>query len=197
MKIYPPAESTGLSTTDGHVDDFGRFFNELRSRWVKVERLQEYDESDFEGYQAFKNGDFATARKLVQEMVRGQEEIYTLARQRDISMVRIRICDLPLSSYLVNYEIPAYLADIECGEDIRFINSRDIQQLLSDSGISDYVLYDDTRVVALIYDEATARVREARLVDSPALVTRYAELSDELIERSVPMLESPIYRSVI
>ena len=54
MAIYPPAKSRSIRSTNGHMDDFDTFFNELRSRWVKVERLQEYDESDSAGYQAFK-----------------------------------------------------------------------------------------------------------------------------------------------
>ncbi len=43
MAIYPPAKSRSISTANGHTDDFDKFFNELRSRWVKVERLQQYD----------------------------------------------------------------------------------------------------------------------------------------------------------
>ncbi len=104
MAIYPPAKSRSIRATNGHTDDFDTFFNELRSRWVKVERLQEYDESDSAGYQAFRRGDYAEARKLVQQMVRSQTALYSHAQQFGVAMIRIRICDLPLSPYMVHYE---------------------------------------------------------------------------------------------
>jgi len=195
MSIYPPAEYSRLTVADGRVEEFGALFNELRTRWVKVERLQEYDESPFEGYLAFRRGDHAEAQRLVREMVKSQTEFYSLVRERGISMVRVRICDLPLSPYLVHYEMAAYLADAECGEDIRLVDSADIADLLAQTGVSDYVLFDDRRVVALLYDEDTARLREARLVEDPELVARYVALSDELINRSAPLLDSPIYAS--
>jgi len=178
------------------MDDFDTFFNELRSRWVKVERLQEYDESDSAGYQAFKRGEYAEARNLVQQMVRSQTTNYSRARRFGVAMIRIRSCDLPLSPYLVHYEIPAYLADVECGEDIRFVDSRLIEDLLTDSGSSDYILFDDKRVTALIYDVASATLQDVLLTEDPAVVRQYVEISDELIRRSVPMLESPIFEAV-
>jgi hypothetical protein len=196
MAIYPPAKSRSISTTNGHTDDFDTFFNELRSRWVKVERLQEYDESDSAGYQAFKRGDYAESRTLVQQMVRSQTGIYAHAQQFGVIMIRIRICELPLSPYLVHYEIPAYLADIECGEDIRFVDARLIDDLLTDTGISDYVLFDDKRVTALIYDAASATLQDVLMTEDQAVVRQYVEVSDELIRRSVPMLESPIFEAI-
>jgi len=178
------------------VDDFDKFFRELRSRWVKVERLQEYDESDSVAYQAFRRGDYAEARNLVQKMVRSQTDFYSHVQRFGVAMTRIRICDLPLSPYLVHYEIPAYLADIECGEDIRFVDARLIDDLLTDSGISDYVLFDDKRVTALIYDTASATLQDVLLTEDPAVVQQYVEISDELISKSIPMLESPIFEAI-
>lgn len=196
MAIYPPTKSRSISTTNGHTDDFDKFFNELRSRWVKVERLQEYDESDSAAYQAFRRGHYAEARALVQDMVRSQTDIYAHARRFGVAMIRIRICELPLSAYLVHYEIPAYLADIECGEDIRFVDSRLIGDLLTDSGISDYVLFDDKRVIALIYDPASATLQDVLLTEDQEVVRQYVEISNELIRRSIPMLESPIFEAI-
>jgi hypothetical protein len=195
MTIYPPASFRHLSTTSGGVDDFPALFRQLRRRWVKVERMQEYDESGSAGYQAFKKGAYGEARRLVQDMVKSQDEIYSHARRYAISMIRVRICDLPLSPYLVHYEIPAYLADLDCGEDIRFVDSRDIGDLLVPTGISDYVLFDDKRVIVLIYAEETGRLAEARLVEDRDLVKEYVEISDQLIRRSNPMLDSPIFQS--
>ncbi len=129
-------------------------------------------------------------------MVKSQADIYSHTQRFGVAMIRVRICELPLSPYLVHYEIPAYLADIECGEDIRFVDSRLIDDLLTDSGISDYVLFDDKRVIALIYDLASATLQDVLLTEDQEVVRRYVEISDELIRRSVPMLESPIFENI-
>lgn len=193
MKIYPPATYRPLSTTSGGVDDFMTFFRGLRSRWVKVEFLQEYDESGFAGYEAFKRGDHVEAARLVRDQVMNQDEIYSHAREREVAMIRLRICQLPLTSYLIHYEFAAYLADIEQGEDIRFIDASDVGRMFAETNISDFVLFDDRVVIALIYDLQTSTLEEARLVEDPALVKAYAGVADRLIQESVPMLESRIY----
>ena len=197
MKIYPPAPYRPLRTTSGGVDDFMTFFRDLRSRWVKVEFLQEYDESGFAGYEAFKRGDYIEAARLVHDQVVNQDEIYSHAREQDVTMIRIRVCKTPLTSYLIHYEFAAYLADIEQGEDVRLIDARDIGRIITDMGVSDFVLFDDRVVIALIYNLQTRSLEEARLVEDPSLVKTYASVADLLIQESVPMLESRIYLDAI
>jgi hypothetical protein len=196
QKLFPPNVSRPLSISDGHVDEFGVLFESLDSRWVKVERMPEYDESDFEGYRWFKRGDYVAGAHLVQEMVRGQTDVYDKARAGNISMTRIRIFDLPLSDYLTYYEIPAYEADIECGEAILFVASADVEDLLS-AGLIDYVLFDDRCVVTLQYDETTLQLREARLVDDPVLVRGFLAVTADLISRAVPMKKTKVYQDAL
>lgn len=193
-RLYPPSNARSIRSTDGHVDEFATFFAGLRSRWVKVERLQAYDESDFEGYRAFKDGDYITAKRLVREMVKSQTDVYAHARRFGVSMIRIRICDLPLSSYLRHYEIAAYEADIECGEDVRFVEATSISEVLAATGISDYVLFDDARVTALIYDTESGTMKDVLLTEDAGTVRSYVQLSDVLIDLSTPMLKSSIYQ---
>jgi hypothetical protein len=112
-------------------------------------------------------------------------------------MIRVRICELPLSPCLVHYEIPAYLADIECGEDIRFVDAEQISDLFFETGISDYVLFDGRRVTALVYDLSTATPEDVLLTDDPAVVAQYAEVSDELIRGPLPCWTAPSNRSSV
>lgn len=193
MRIYPPTDYLPLNVTGGGIREFMQLFRQLRRRWVKVEFLQEYDESGFSGYEAFKRGYYEEAARLVREMVKSQDEIYSHARRYRVAMTRVRVCRLPLSSYLLNYEFAAYRADIECGEDIRFIDEREISDLIAETGISDFLVFDDEKVVALIYDLASSTLREARLVERPELVEQYVQVADRLIALSTPMLNSPLY----
>jgi hypothetical protein len=192
--LYPPTPAHSIRSTDGHVDEFDTFVTALRHRWVKVEFLQAYDESDSAGYRAFLAGDYFAAGQLVQKMVKAQTEFYDHAREFNVALTRVRICEMPLSPYLLHYEIPAYEADIECGEDVRFVDHRDVEDLIVSTGVSDYVLFDEARVTALIYDEHAGIMRDVLLAEDPVVVHSYVKLSDRLIELSVPMLESPIYR---
>lgn len=193
MALYPPTKYRRLNTTAGGVDDFMTFFRSLHKSWMKIEVLQEYDESGFTGYDAFGNGDYDEAARLVREMVMSQRELYGHAAEHKISMTRIRICELPLSPYLRHYEFAAYLADIECGEDIRLVSADDVRSLLDETGISDFVLFDRERVIALLYDVRSGSLQEARLVEDTELVQSYSAVADELMRASVPMLQSPIY----
>jgi hypothetical protein len=195
-RIYPPDRFRPLEISGGGINEFSRFFGELKKTWIKIERLQEYDESYAEGYQAFKRGDYAAARRLAQEMVKGQIDVYSVAKERNLKMIRIRIYDLPITSYLRYYEIPCYEADIECGEEIRFVFSGDIHDLLEETNISDYVVFDDVRVVALLYDVERAALEEARLVEDRDLIGKYLEVTSQLIERSVPMKASAVYKEM-
>jgi len=172
------------------------FFRAVRKCWVKIEFLQRYDESGSAGYDAFMKGDYGEAAARVREMVASQQELYAHATDRQISMIRIHVCELPLSSYLKNYEFAAYLADIEHGEDIRLVDAADIRQLLDETGISDFVLFDRERLIALIYDLDAGTLKEARLVEDAALVDAYSAMADELMKASTPMLQSAIYLDV-
>lgn len=198
MRIYPPPVSVPLATTDGVVDDFGKYFAKLKSRWVKVERQQHYEELESPGYQRLLRGDYAEAGRLAQEMIREHGNTYSdFAREHGISMIRLRICDLPLSPYLAHYEIPGYVAVAERGTPVLFVDAREISDLLLTTGISDYVLFDEQRVMVLLYpDDGSGVLREARLVEDPSLVSEYVKVTDKLIERSVPMHDSPIFQSV-
>ncbi|HEY9476381.1 MAG TPA: hypothetical protein VIS06_21335, partial [Mycobacteriales bacterium] len=45
------------------------------------------------------------------------------------------------------------------------------------------------------YDLATGTLEDVLLTDDPAVVAQYTEVSDELIRRSTPMLDSPVYQT--
>jgi len=184
-----------LTTRDGHVEEFWGLFSGLSKRWVKVEFLQEYDESGSPAYRTFREGDHREAERLVKEMVRSQTEFYSLARERGLEMIRIRVYWLPLSDYLRYYEIPAYEADVECGEDVRFLPGTRIPPGLCD-GLTDYVLFDDERVVTLEYEGTTPQLRRARLVEGRESVDRYLEITRSLLDLSERMHDDPVYREV-
>jgi hypothetical protein len=84
-----------------------------------------------------------------------------------------------------------------CGEEIRFVDSVEIADLLESTGLSDYLLFDDRTVVALVYDEATGRLRQALRSDHLKAIRTYRDISEELLQRSVPMPDSPVVMTAL
>lgn len=192
---YPPSPARAATVDGGGVAEFFELFKRLRSRWVKVEYLQHYDESGSEAYSAFQHEDYSLAQQLVRESVKSQTEVYSLAREHSVKMQRIRVYDAPLSPYLRHYELAAYEADIECGEEIFFIDRPAADSILGNSAVSDFVLWDDFAVLGLIYDVEAGRLRKAVISENPATIEAYTVAVQGLLESALPMFESPIYQA--
>jgi hypothetical protein len=186
---YPPSNFEPLTIRGGGFAEFGDLFRRLRRRWVKVEFLQKYDETGSDAYAAHLRGDHATAAVLVTQDVKGQW-VYNHAREHDVEMVRIRVYRTPLSDYLVNFEYHAYVADMEMGEQIYALDWERASELINQTGVSDFLIFDDWAVVALLYDEASGVVQEARLISDPQEIGMYIALSDKLLQASEPFDDS-------
>src|SRR5438094_7043494 len=115
MQIYPPEPSKNLTIENHGIKEFGSLFDELKSQWIKVEFMQEYNESGRPAYDTFKRGDYEKAASLVRSTVARQTYMYDLASKKNLTLSRIRVYETPLSSYLRHYEIHAYLEDIKQG----------------------------------------------------------------------------------
>ena len=53
---YPPQNYQDMTIDGGGFTEFGELFRQLRSHWVKVEFLQEYDETGSKAYESFIRG---------------------------------------------------------------------------------------------------------------------------------------------
>lgn len=178
MQLYPPAAYDPLPIQGGGFVAFMEMFKNLHHRWFKFERRQHYDESGFDGYDAFKIGDYETARRRVSEMVRSQHEIYGYAHAHQIRMTRVRAVELPLSDYIRHYEIHAYQEDMDQGEDIRLFAADDARIFLDSTGVGDYLMFDD-QVVTLHYNDHD-QLEEARLVTDPETARLYSHITGYL-----------------
>jgi len=185
---YPPKEYSSLTIAGGGFAEFGELFARLRRRWVKVEFLQYYDESGSLAFDAFLNGDFEVAAQTVARDVK-EQNVYDVARENGVSMVRVRVYRVPLSDYLSKFEYFAYIADEEMGEQVFTVNWESVEGLIRNTGVSDFLIFDDWGVVALLYNESTGQVREARLVSDPSEIRAYSALAEKLIDTGEPFKE--------
>lgn len=182
---YPPVDYQPLTISGGGFTEFGDLFRRLRRRWVKVEFQQAYDETGSEAFAAHLDGRHDQAAELVKRDVKAQW-VYDHAREHGVEMTRIRVYEEPLTSYLALFEYHAYVADHEMGERLYAVARPRASDLIERSRASDFLVFDDWGVVALLYGDDGA-VREARLVTDAPEVATYESLVGLLLERSEPL----------
>lgn len=186
VPTYPPTAFRPLTINGGGFEEFAELFGRLRKRWIKVEFVQSYDETGSEAYSAHLKGEHQLAATLVRNDVKGQW-VYDHARQHGVQMIRIRIYRAPLTDYLAHFEYHAYLADEEMGEAIYTVEWDKAAKSLLGAHVSDFLVFDDWAAVALLYDESSGTVEEARLVEDPREVQSYISLSESLLKLAEPL----------
>lgn len=189
LPIYPPEQYEALTIDGGGFAEFDELFKQLRRRWVKVEFLQHYDETGSEAFEAHLRGEREKAAEMVSKGVKAQW-VYDHARAHDVSMIRIRVYKVPLTDYLSGFEYFAYVADEEMGERVYALDWELAAGLIDQTRVSDYLIFDDRAVVALLYDEASGIVQEARLVTDGREVQAYVALTSGLLELAEPLRQS-------
>lgn len=184
--MYPPANYQPLTISGGGFMEFGDLFRKLRHRWVKVEFLQSYDETGSEAFAALLAGRYEEAAELVKRDVKAQW-VYDHAGQHSVDMIRLRVYKEPLTDYLALFEYHAYIADHEMGERLYAVEWSRVSDLIDGSGASDFLVFDDWAVVALLYSD-DGIVQEARLVTDRPEVANYEKLVQLLLERAEPLV---------
>ncbi|PID99112.1 hypothetical protein CSA80_03290 [Candidatus Saccharibacteria bacterium] len=186
---FPPAGSEPLEIAEGGIVRFREFFEDLHSRWIKLERCQHYDESGFDAYEAFLRGERGQTRRLIRRMVKNQF-VYPLARERGIEMTRIRVFERPVTSYLRDFEALAYEADEEMGERIFLVPEETARLTLGKVG--DFLIFDEKLLVCLVYSQETpARLLSAWANRDPSTIRQYVNIANKLIARSERFSDNP------
>lgn len=185
MDLDAPSPSTLLSSSEFR-ERFLKEWHRSIARFLKVERRQEYAEPNDPSYQAFARGNFAEAHRLVAERIREQESFYRPARAKGVDLVRVRIVDDPLSSYLRDYELPSYVVSAQLGERIVVTRAGEVKQVLDRFRVPDFLLFDARCVLVNNYNEAGAP-DGALLVDEPALVDEYRSVAERLVASAVEL----------
>jgi hypothetical protein len=162
---------------------FKRAWDDARSRYFKIERRQSYNQAGDESFEAFVDGDYERARRLVHSSVLTQGEMYAEARAKGIDLVRLRLVQLPLSDYLRYYEIPSYFASVELGERIGFADVSGDNDLLPDC-----IIFDARVMFINAYDGLDRLVGAIEITDHSE-IGRYLALAEPLLAESQPLAD--------
>lgn len=142
-------------TLDEFQAEFRAAWAALRSRFLKVEAWQSYQELAATGsQQAFQRGDLARARELLQQEAEQDRPLYEDIKRRGLEYARIRLVKQPWSDYL-RYELMAYEIRARMGENIVVVPT-DPDVSLPNAEFFDLLLFD--RDTALVHDYGTTDV---------------------------------------
>lgn len=136
-------------TLDEFSAEFSRAWSRLRSRFLKLECWQVYQEQEVnQSQQAFQRGEIDRARELLRQEAEADRALYDDVRTRRIDYSRIRLVREPLTDYL-RYEMMSYRIRAAMGEVIDVVVLEPEATLPSDQ-FFDFLLFD--RHAALVHD---------------------------------------------
>ncbi|RAY13339.1 hypothetical protein DPM19_19885 [Actinomadura craniellae] len=181
--VFPPAGALLLDLA-GFLARADELWDSLGERVVKLERRQSYQEPGNPSYEALVAGDWDRAVELAAHTHDDDKATYDELRDKGVHFLRLRVVEPPTSEY-VRWEFEHYRVTARLGEDIRVVEQADIADLDRSTGLSDFLLFDETAV--LIHDYGTDGILcGGWLSCDPALIGRVAALVDSIIEVAEP-----------
>ncbi|GBE20136.1 MAG TPA: hypothetical protein ENG87_05570 [Candidatus Pacearchaeota archaeon] len=152
-----------------------RYFKNFKKYAFRLELLQEYkvdgEKKDFE--------DFLKTGKIKKEYNDEEYLIIKNAKDRNASMSRVHVFELPLTDYL-KFEFKMYKFNELAGEKIFLLDKLDFEKINSNINF-DFWLFDDKIVLKMNYD------KEGRFLGFEEIRTdlrKFIELKDKLLSIS-------------
>lgn len=167
-------------TLPGDRDAFQELFTGLSESWFRLETLQDYSAGDTAPQQEFLAG---RPRRPVPSSWETMIRDHVAAGR---TLQRVHVVREPLTDY-VRWELHAYQATVEAGEDVRVIPVPDGGSW--PPGVPegyDFWLFDDRDVWSMDYDD-TGRLLACELNTDPHAVERHRSWRDAALRASVPL----------
>lgn len=157
----------------------------LKDSFLKLERLQSYQEPSNTSYCAYRDGDKSRAQELLWENVAAEAGDFTKFARDNVQQVRVRLVELPLSDYL-KWEFDVYRLVAQFGQRILVTDITNDSKTSLLSRASDCIIFDRKVALRNHYDEQGV-MRGAWLTEDPQIVSQYLQTFQEARQRSVPL----------
>ncbi|EST25376.1 DUF6879 family protein [Streptomyces roseochromogenus] len=144
-----PGERLGL---DAYRDDFRSrdFAVDGCDSW-KLERRQHFREPGDASWDAFVQGDWEEALRLIEAQRAELLDVSRLAARHRCRLLRVRVVEQPLTPYL-QWELHLLRVRAECGELIRVIGPEHIEAYEHGGTVPELVTLNDDTVYEILYD---------------------------------------------
>lgn len=117
----------------------------------KLERQQEFQEPGFASWEAFNQGDWAEALRLIEEERTYLREFSEENRRRGVTLYRVRVVEEPIAPYL-QWELQLLRLRAEYGERIRVIGPERLAALEQDKPLPELLTLGDHVVYQILYN---------------------------------------------
>ena len=162
--------------------EWGKFWNDLKEEWFKVEVLQDYSGEDIcKSLKAWFRGDKEESIKLIGTDVQALEWA-KINKGTPFKKIRIHIVEEPFTPYLL-WEIENYrLINIPlAGEEVSLINRDNVKELGIPDG--DFMIFDNKRAVKNYYDRE-GKMYKADFYYEEDDINTFLELKKKLVEKA-------------
>ncbi|MEU5594501.1 DUF6879 family protein [Streptomyces sp. NPDC020298] len=144
-----PGERLGL---DAYREDFRSrdFVVDGCDSW-KLERRQHFREPGDASWNAFAQGDWDEALRLIEAQRAELLDVSRLAARHRCRLLRVRVVEQPLTPYL-QWELHLLRVRAECGELIRVIGPQHLAAYEQEGPVPELVTLNDDTVYEILYD---------------------------------------------
>ncbi|MGW0825573.1 DUF6879 family protein [Streptomyces sp. NPDC002845] len=158
-----PGERLGL---EAYREDFrSRDFTVDGCDSWKLERRRHFREPGDASWEAFVQGDWQEALRLIEAQRAGLLDVSRLAARHRCRLLRVRVVEMPLTPYL-QWELHLLRVRAECGELIRVIGPEDIAAYEREGPVPELVTLNDDTVYEILYDAEGALEGAVRYLDA-------------------------------
>ncbi|MFF8995322.1 DUF6879 family protein [Streptomyces sp. NPDC014983] len=173
-----PGEPLGL---DAYREDFRRrdFAVAGCDSW-KLERRQHFREPGDASWEAFVQGDWPEALRLIETQRTELLDLSRLAARHRCRLLRVRVVEMPLTPYL-QWELHLLRLRAECGELIRVLAPEHLAVYEREGPVPELVTLNDDTVYEIRYDAEGALEGAVRHLDAGTR-DRVAAWIEELYE---------------
>ena len=176
-----PVDSAGFRTA------FQDLWPSCQRRFLKLETLYDYIESDNKSWEAFKAGDLQQSRKVLRESLARSTPFRERVRLLGIDSHRVRPVRWPLTRYL-DWEFLSYEETIRHGQRISLYPA-ELGIATVGSEVSDFVLFDDYACLLQRYS-VRGELEGAVLVKEKGIVQELAGIHTALAAKSLPFQDA-------
>lgn len=174
-----------MLTLEEFGGEFANNWRNVRSRVLKSECWQTYQEPDTKSLHEYQRGNFSEVEHLIETEADFDREVYEDVRRNGTPFIRLRLVKMPLSQY-ATYEMWNYIVRARLAETIKIIDVSADPRPLPNHTHFDFLLFDGN--TALIHDYGTTgRQVGGWATSSPDVLERLADTAAQMRSRAVPL----------
>jgi hypothetical protein len=162
-------------SVEDFFERFDKYYKNAKSDFKKLETLQYYHEDSSSPMWVYFKGD---TKSFINSLEKFKQDELGDVSTGNLSEKRIHFIDYPISKYL-EYEYYTYVVSSTLSQDIKILPTPKNQNL------SDFVIFDDAKLLIHDYDEGGKLVGAYDFLGSDEQIAKLSQVYDQLYKSSL------------